>query len=69
MIDLCTIHQRLDSNGLPLAQGSEVRLPSGDAIPHITSVVTRAEAGTGWWETTITLRTLFGEPIPSRGDG
>lgn len=63
MEPLCTLHQRLTRQGLPVATGSEVRLPNGEAIPHVTSVTTKALAGETWWETTITLRTRFGDPI------
>lgn len=63
MDPLCTLHQRLNSNGLPRVAGSEVRLPSGESIPYVTSVKTEAVAGETWWETTITLRTRFGDPI------
>lgn len=63
MKKLCTVHQRL-SDGLPLAHGSEVRSPGGEPLPGIVSVTIEAVAGTDMWETTIKLRTVFGEPIP-----
>ena len=60
---LCTLHQMLDSKGHPKARGSEVRLPTGEVIPWVTGVTTKAVAGEDYWETTITLRTRFGEDI------
>lgn len=63
MKELCTLHQVVGSSGLPSVQGSEVRLPSGEAIPYVTSVKTEAVLGQQYWETTITLRTRFGAPI------
>jgi hypothetical protein len=65
MEPLCTIHQRLSKNGLPNVSGSEVRLPSGEVIPYVTSVNVSAVAGETWWETTLTVRARFGDPITS----
>jgi hypothetical protein len=61
-MDLCTVHQRLLS-GYPVARGSEVRLPDGTSIPGVVSVRMEAEAGTGLWQTTITLHALMGAPL------
>jgi hypothetical protein len=60
---ICTIHQRLSKYGLPHVAGSEVRLPSGEVIPYVTSVNVRAVAGETWWEATLTVMARFGEPI------
>jgi hypothetical protein len=63
MEPICTIHQRLSKDGLPHVTGSEVRLPSGEVIPYVTSVNVRAVAGETWWEATLTVMARFGEPI------
>lgn len=62
MTELCTVHQVI-SGGIPLAQGSAVRLPSGEAIPGVLSVTMRADAVSSTWVTTIELNAKFGEPI------
>lgn len=63
MEPICTIHQRLSKDGLPHVAGSEVRLPSGEVIPYVTSVNVRAVAGETWWEATLTVMARFGDPI------
>lgn len=63
MSDLCTIHQMLTADGLPHVTGSEVRTPSGEVLPYVSSVTTKAVAGEIWWETNMTLRTRFGDPL------
>jgi hypothetical protein len=62
-VELCTLHQKLGPDGYPMVIGSEVRLPDGSPIPGIFRIETVADVAGGLWETTITLRTRFGDPI------